>query len=603
MQEEPACPASAGCSAAVRKRWHFGQAIREECRDVWKFWGRDWFGVSDLKAAPGTVASATLYMFSYSFLTSASFGFLYTRELGGEWSAAVSFASGGLTGVFMALFGGQPVVLYGQTGPIVLLYGYVHIAARIMGVPFGPWVAWIGVWAFVMHALLAVFAVNDYKNCVTRFTAEIFEVLVASDYITSAVVGILAAFSGVAYNCTGHAARCSLNGFSTLFLALAFFGSALKFSTLHETARCSSARLLRRTARFSALVSLALWTVMSFLPAWSSAPGWPSSGVPDRVVVPAWGQTGHDFLAFLRMGEVPAWAVGMAVVPAFLLTVLFYVDQNLSTMSAVAGLRSPEAFNLDFLLLGLTVLITGLLGMPASSGLIPQNPMHTRSLRMSGGAAADSEGPPRFAEQRFSGLLHSVLLFGLTFLMPVVGLIPAGVLWGAFLLLASEAYNAEFVQRCLLLITSKALKHSSGLWADMAHILEPVPFHSTVAYTLLQLVCFLVLYVLAVLLKVLFPIDDGHTWVTVGITFPVLVCLCAIPVRSHLLPRLFSADSLQALDGGEAELQEPAAPLDGDCAAAQSLGPHQLQRAATFESRVRHEVDEVQPSGACVAKV
>jgi len=508
---------------------------------------------------------------------------------------------GALTGIFVALLGGQPAVLYGQTGPIVLLYAYVHTAAELMDVPFGPWVAWIGVWAFLMHAALALFAVNDYKDCVTRFTAEIFEVLVASDYITSAIVGILAAFTTEAYHCTGSAARCSLNGISTLLLALAFFLSALKFSTLQETMRCSSARLLRRTSRFSALVALVLWTLLSFVPAWSHAPGWPAEGIPDRAEVPAWGQTGHDFLAFLHMGEVPSWAVGAAALPAFLLTVLFFVDQNLSTLSAVAGLRSPEAFNLDFLLLGVTVLLTGLLGLPASSGLIPQNPMHTRSLRLGGGSkgAEENEGegegegegrPPRFAEQRLSALLHSALLFGFTFLMPLVGLIPAGVLWGAFLLLASEAHGAEFVQRCLLLVTSRALRSSEGLWADMAHILEPVPGSATTAFTLLQLACFLLVYMVAVLLKDIFPVEDGNTWVTVGIIFPVIICLYAVPVRSHLLPRLFDARSLQALDGGElpepAEAQAAGGSFD-NLADAGRLGPHQCERAASFESRLR----------------
>jgi hypothetical protein len=44
----------------------------------------------------------------------------------------------------------------------------------------------------------------------------------------------------------------------------------------------------------------------------------------------------------------------------------------------IKQLDSPPAFNMDFFLLGVTVLVTGLMGLPASSGLIPQNPMHTK---------------------------------------------------------------------------------------------------------------------------------------------------------------------------------------------------------------------------------
>lgn len=521
-----------------------------------------------------------LYTFSYSFLTSASFGFLYNEEMNGAWGVAVSFASAGITGVFMAIFGGQPAVLYGQTGPVVLLYLYVYTVAEIAQIPYGPWVAWIGVWSFAMHAIIALFAINDLKTVVTRFTAEIFEVLVAADYITSAVIGILGAFKLKAYNCSANTALCSLNGFSTLFLALAFYCTALKISGFQKTVRWSSARLLRRASRFGALLTLVGFSILSYVPQWVEAPGWPSQGIPNRVPVPGWGETAHDFLAFARMGDVPNWAVWSAAVPALLLTILFYVDQNLSTMAAASGLRSPEAFNLDFLLLGVTVLITGLLGLPASSGLIPQNPMHTRSLRLS---CETNDAAPEYAEQRLSNLGHSLLLLVTTFMLPIVGVIPTGVLWGAFLLLASEAYHTEFVQRSLLMVTSSTMKQREhSQWGDMAHILNQVPKRAVAVFNLIQGSSFLTLYVVAVLLKIVFPIADGHNWVVVGSVFPVLVCLLAVPLRSHILPRLLDSSHLDVLDGaghGDASSAKSKDFQDGIVDEVLSVPPH--------ESRVR----------------
>jgi boron transporter len=43
-------------------------------------------------------------------------------------------------------------------------------------------------------------------------------------------------------------------------------------------------------------------------------------------------------------------------------------------------LRKPPGFHYDFFLLGVTTFIAGLIGLPAPNGLIPQAPIHTKSL-------------------------------------------------------------------------------------------------------------------------------------------------------------------------------------------------------------------------------
>jgi boron transporter len=47
-------------------------------------------------------------------------------------------------------------------------------------------------------------------------------------------------------------------------------------------------------------------------------------------------------------------------------------------------LRKPPGFHWDFFLLGITTFISGLLGLPAPNGLIPQAPIHTTSLLIMG---------------------------------------------------------------------------------------------------------------------------------------------------------------------------------------------------------------------------
>ena len=47
------------------------------------------------------------------------------------------------------------------------------------------------------------------------------------------------------------------------------------------------------------------------------------------------------------------------------------------------GLKKPPSYNYDFVILGISLLMTGLLGLPPNYGLIPQAPLHARALGMS----------------------------------------------------------------------------------------------------------------------------------------------------------------------------------------------------------------------------
>jgi len=568
-------------------------AMYQEMCNVYQHWGKDWLGWKATAQSPLVVVNATMYTFAYSLLTSASFGFLYQEHTNGVWAVQDSFFSAGVTGIILALVGGNPMVLYGQTGPIVLLYYYVYKLADITHVEFGPWVAWIGFWSAIMHWAIAAFGICDFKNRVTMFTEELFALLVAGDYITSAIEGFIKAFDEEAFDCVPNASLCSLNGMANLFLGLFFFVVAVRLGGLQKKCRWSSGRLLRVISEFGALWSLILFTIFSFIPHWGSWPGW-AEGIPNRVTITgSWGvgwAEHQDLLPFLKMFTIPIWAMFAAIIPAFLLTVLFYVDQNLSTLAASDNklwgkLQTPEAYNLDFFWLGVTVLITGFLGLPASSGLIPQNPMHTRALSVRTTVAKPSpeapeatrstrslaivgtDSPPLdekifVVEQRFSALAHSVLLLLGIFLLPAIHWIPTGILWGAFLLLAAESFNAQFVQRVLLCLSSPKKRELRERWGDMSHIMEHVPHHTVVKFSLFQFALWTFLYVLAVLLKIVAPIEDGNTWVMVGALFPVIVCLYAIPIRSSVIPLLFSERDLAMLDPDEAPDLAVMDPLD-----------------------------------------
>nr|POE65433.1 putative boron transporter 2 [Quercus suber] len=66
-----------------------------------------------------------------------------------------------------------------------------------------------------------------------------------------------------------------------------------------------------------------------------------------------------------------------------MIAVLYYFDHSVASQLAQQkefNLRKPSSYHCDLLLLGFLTLLCGLLGIPPSNGVIPQSPMHTKSL-------------------------------------------------------------------------------------------------------------------------------------------------------------------------------------------------------------------------------
>ena len=141
---------------------------------------------------------------------------------------------------------------------------------------------------------------------------------------------------------------------------------------------------------------------------------------------------------------------------------------------------------------------------------------------------SNSSKQPRVIEQRFSAFLHSLLLLTFSFLLPIVATIPLGVLWGAFLLLAVEAYGSQFVQRCLLFFTSRKSRKAPA-WDNLRSVINIVPPNIINRFTLIQLLLWLAVFVVAVVLKIPFPMAGGrNVWVVVGAVFPAMIAGCAV---------------------------------------------------------------------------
>ncbi|KAF3123506.1 hypothetical protein TWF703_000718 [Orbilia oligospora] len=228
----------------------------------------------------------------------------------------------------------------------------------------------------------------------------------------------------------------------------------------------------------------------------------------------------------------------------FLITLLFYYDHNVSSLTAQAKqypLKKPGGFHWDFFLLGCTSFVSAVIGIPLPNGLVPQAPVHTDSLcvyqtDLQVIRTEDVEGEEirrpkvrilKVVEQRVTHVAMALLLFGTMSrpLLVVLGTMPRTIFAGVFLTWGSIEGNG---------ITHKVVHLlSESRFRPPDDPLHKVPSKKIALYIFLQLI------------SVAICVAISQTVAAVG--FPILICVL-IPLRWVYFKRWFSESELSSMD-------------------------------------------------------
>ena len=97
-----------------------------------------------------------------------------------------------------AILGGQPLLIVGVAEPIVLLYKFMFsFASNRPSLPpslFLPWCAWACTWTACMLWVTAASGACRYIYKFTRFSGELFGMLIATLFLQQAVEGVKEGF-------------------------------------------------------------------------------------------------------------------------------------------------------------------------------------------------------------------------------------------------------------------------------------------------------------------------------------------------------------------------------------------------------------------------
>ncbi|XP_010270899.1 PREDICTED: probable boron transporter 2 isoform X2 [Nelumbo nucifera] len=333
------------------------------------------------------ILAPTTYIFFSSAIPVISFGEQLGRNTDGILTAVQTLASTALCGIIHSIIGGQPLLILGVAEPTVLMYTFMFNFAK--DIPdLGPelflaWTGWVCVWTAILLFLLAILGACSIINRFTRLAGEMFGLLIAMLFMQQAIKGLVDEF------CIPQRENPKLtelipswrfaNGMFALVLSFGLLFTALR-SRKARSWRYGSGWLRGFIADYGVPLMVLVWTAISYIPA-SSIP----RGIPRRLFSPnPWSPGAYENWTVIKdMLNVPLLYIIGAFIPATMIAVLYYFDHSVASQLAQQkefNLRKPPSFHYDLLLLGFMVILCGLLGIPPSNGVIPQSPMHTKSL-------------------------------------------------------------------------------------------------------------------------------------------------------------------------------------------------------------------------------
>ncbi|KAG7322483.1 hypothetical protein KOW79_013829 [Hemibagrus wyckioides] len=205
-------------------------------------------------------------------------------------------------------------------------------------------------------------------------------------------------------------------------------------------------------------------------------------------------------------GKNPWWMYLASFVPALLVTILIFMDQQITAVIVNRKenkLKKGCGYHLDLFWVGILMAVCSFLCLPWYVAATVISIAHIDSLKMESECSAPGEQPQFLGvrEQRLTGILVFVLTGVSIFLAPILQYIPMPVLYGVFLYMGVASLSGiQFWERIKLILMPA--KHQPDFV-----FLRHVPLRRVHLFTLVQITCLAVLWILkSTVAAIIFPV-------------------------------------------------------------------------------------------------
>ncbi|WAR10579.1 B3A3-like protein [Mya arenaria] len=496
--------------------------------------------------------------------TGRPFGGLFNdirEKTHGEIGVVETIIATACTNLLFALFSGQPLILYGATGPVLVFEKHLWKFCYTSGIEFLTWRVWIGIWVFVITAIVIALEGSYIVKSITRFTEEVFAILISLIFINEVIQKLIENMSseitysvstvtgtttdghhdgknhdGVTHGYSGHYGQDSnINEPNTALLSTILILGTFLIAYFLRIFRNS--KFLGRSARralgdFGIFLAIVLMVLFDYICA---------DTFTQKLALPTTTfshTTGQETWFVNPMGQTQTMTPGLmvvAVIPAFLIFLLLFLESQLTQMLLHKNefmLKKGTGFHLDQFILGVVILLCSIFGLPWMCPATVRSVAHVSSLAVMSRTHAPGEKPKLLGvkDQRVTNIVMNILIASTLAWGDVLRAVPMAVLFGVLLYLGVSAISGvQLFKRIRLLFMP--VKHHPGK-SYVRHV-KTMKMH---IFTIIQVI----------LVGILWAVKST----VVAIAFPLFVFLM-VPLRLKILPKFFTHEELEVLDKEE----------------------------------------------------
>ncbi|XP_048045059.1 solute carrier family 4 member 4a isoform X6 [Megalobrama amblycephala] len=531
--------------------------------------------------------SAILFIYLGTVTNAITFGGLLGDATENMQGVLESFLGTAVTGAIFCLLAGQPLTILSSTGPVLVFERLLFNFSRDNDFDYLEFRLWIGLWSAFFCLVLVATDASFLVQYFTRFTEEGFSSLISFIFIYDAIKKMLKLAHYYPINpdykidyVTQYDCMCmaptDVNSSDVYTDPLdSTFVWTVNYSDTRLNASWSSlskkeclkygGELVGKSCDFvpditlmSFILFFGTYTCSMCLKKFKTSPFFPTTvrklisdfaiilailifcgvdalvGVdtPKLIVPSEFKPTSPNRGWFVPpFGGNPWWVYLAAALPALLVTILLFMDQQITAVIVNRKehkLKKGAGYHLDLFWVAVLLAVCSFMGLPWYVAATVISIAHIDSLKMETETSAPGEQPKFLGvrEQRVTGVFVFLLTGLSVFMSPILKFIPMPVLYGVFLYMGVASLNGvQFMDRLKLLLMPA--KHQPDLI-----YLRHVPLRKVHLFTFVQILCLALLWILKSTVA--------------AIIFPVMI-LALVAVRKAL-DYVFSQHDLSFLD-------------------------------------------------------
>ncbi|XP_028846946.1 anion exchange protein 3 isoform X1 [Denticeps clupeoides] len=511
--------------------------------------------MSDIKdAIDSQCIAAVIFIYFAALSPTITFGGLLGEKTNGMMGVSELIISTATVGVLFSLLAGQPLLIIGFSGPLLVFEEAFFKFCQAQGFEYLTGRVWIGFWLIFIVLVIVAAEGSFLVRYISPFTQEIFAFLISLIFIYETFSKLIKVFQEhplmQSYPLTPTGPSTEFphltssdamteapvhnqpnTALLSLVLMLGTFFVAF-FLRKFRNSRFLGGKARRIIGDFGIPISILFSVIVDY-----SIPDTYTQklNVPSGFSVTSPDKRGWFISPFGDKQPFPVWMMGASVVPALLVFILIFMETQITSLIVSKKERrlvKGSGFHLDLLLIVTLGAICPLFGLPWLTAATVRSVTHVNALTVMSKATAPGEKPmiQEVKEQRLTGMCVAVLV-GMSIVMTdLLRIIPLAVLFGIFLYMGITSLTGIQLYERITLMVTPAKHHPDHIYVTKVKTWRMNMF------TIIQLVCIVLLWVVKSTIA--------------SLAFPFILIM-TVPLRRLILTRIFEDRELQALDADE----------------------------------------------------